>query len=72
MHHRDRRDARGRDSRDHDDVLLVLRGLDRVTPRPGLLNIEWIISHPDMISPDEVAQFDLVYAASTTWSASSG
>jgi hypothetical protein len=31
----DRRDARERDSRDHDDVLLVLRGLDRVQPRPG-------------------------------------
>ncbi len=65
----DRRDARERDSRDHDDVLLVLRGLDRVTPRPGLLNVEWIISHPDMISPDEVAEFDVVYAASTSWSA---
>jgi hypothetical protein len=50
-------------------VLLVLRGLDRVTPRPGLLNVEWIISHPDMITPDEVADFDLVYAASTSWSA---
>jgi GT2 family glycosyltransferase len=65
----DRRDARERDSRDQDDVLLVLRGLDRVTPRPGLLNVEWIISHPDMITPDEVAAFDLVYAASTSWSA---
>lgn len=65
----DRRDARERDSRDHDDVLLVLRGLDRVEPRPGLLNIEWIISHPDMIAADEVAGFDLVYAASTSWSA---
>ncbi|CAM3610624.1 glycosyltransferase family protein [Nocardioides zeicaulis] len=64
----DRRDARDRDSRDLDDVLLVLRGLDRVTPRPGLLNVEWIISHPDMIAPDEVAAFDLVYAASTSWS----
>ncbi|WP_210648653.1 glycosyltransferase [Nocardioides sp. SYSU D00065] len=64
----DRRDARERSSRDHDDVLLVLRGLDRVTPRPGLLNVEWIISHPDMISPQEVAGFDLVYAASTSWS----
>jgi hypothetical protein len=64
----DRRDARERDSRDLDDVLLVLRGLDRVAPRPGLLNVEWIISHPDMISPDEVAGFDLVYAASTSWS----
>jgi hypothetical protein len=65
----DRRDARERDSRDHDDVLLVLRGLDRVTPRPGLLNVEWIISHPDMITPDEVAGYDHVYAASTSWSA---
>ncbi len=64
----DRRDARERDSRDHDDVLLVLRGLDRVVPRPGLLNVEWIISHPDMIGPDEVAGFDLVYAASSSWS----
>lgn len=64
----DRRDARDRDSRDFDDVLLVLRGLDRVTPRPGLLNVEWIISHPDMISRDEVTEFDLVYAASTSWS----
>jgi O-antigen biosynthesis protein len=64
----DRRDARERDSRDHDDVLLVLRGLDRVTPRPGLLNVEWIISHPDMITPEEVAGFDLVYAASGSWS----
>lgn len=64
----DRRDARERDSRDHDDVLMVLRGLDRVEPRPGLLNVEWIISHPDMISAEEVAGFDLVYAASTSWS----
>ena len=63
----DRRDARDRDSRDFDDVLLVLRGLDRVAPRPGLLNVEWIISHPDMIAPEEVAGFDAVYAASTSW-----
>ncbi len=65
----DRRDARHRDSRDHDDVLLVLRGLDRVDPRPGLVNVEWIISHPDMIEREEVAGFDAVYAASTTWAA---
>ena len=65
----DRRDARDRDSRDHDDVLLVLRGLDRVAPRPGLLNVEWIISHPDMITPEEVAGFDTVYAASPSWAA---
>lgn len=65
----DRRDARDRDSRDHDDVLLVLRGLDRVPPRPGLLNIQWIISHPDMVTPEEISGFDAVYAASLSWSA---
>lgn len=64
----DRRDARDRDSRDHDDVLLVLRGLDRVTPRPGLLNLQWVISHPDMVTPAEVVGFDAVYAASLSWS----
>ena len=64
----DRRDARERDSRDHDDVLLVLRGLDRVAPRPGLLNVEWVISHPDMVTPAELAGFDVVYAASLSWS----
>lgn len=65
----DRRDARDRDTRDHDDVLLVLRGLDRVEPRPGLLNMEWIISHPDMVTPEEVVGFDTVYAASLSWTA---
>ncbi len=39
----------------------------RRAPRPGLLNVEWIISHPDMIAPDEVVGFDAVYAASTSW-----
>ena len=63
----DRRDARNRDSRDHDDVLLVLRGLDVVAPRPGLVNLQWVISHPDMVTADEVRAFDKVYAASLSW-----
>lgn len=65
----DRREARHRATRDHDDVVLVLRGLDLVEPRPGVLNVEWVISHPDLISPEELAGYDLVYAASLSWSA---
>jgi hypothetical protein len=64
----DSRRARHRSSRDLDDVLLVLRGLDRVHPRPGLLNVHWVISHPDLVSAQEAAAFDLRYAASTIWS----
>lgn len=64
----DARETRHRASRDHDDVILVLRGLDRVTPRPGRVNLEWIISHPDLVTAEEVAGFDGVFAASHSWS----
>ncbi len=64
----DRRDARHRATRDHDDVVLVLRGLDRVATRPGPLHVQWVISHPDMVTPEELARYDLVYAASLRWS----
>jgi O-antigen biosynthesis protein len=63
----DTRDLRHRDSRDLDDVVLVLRGLDRVAPRPGRVNLEWVISHPDLVTAEELAGFERVYAASTTW-----
>jgi hypothetical protein len=63
----DSRDARHRPSRDHDDVVLVLRGLDLVAPHPDALNMEWIISHPDLVTAEEIKGFDLVYAASVSW-----
>lgn len=63
----DSRDARSRTSREHDDVVLVLRGLDLVEPHPQALNMEWIISHPDLVTPQEIKGFDLVYAASLSW-----
>lgn len=50
-----------------DDVSLVVRGLHRTVPIPGATNILWIISHPDKVSADELAGFDLVYAASHAW-----
>ena len=65
----DSRDARHRSSREHDDVVLVLRGLDLVEPHPTALNLQWIISHPDLVSMAELKSFDLVYAASLSWPA---
>ncbi|WP_448059156.1 glycosyltransferase [Cellulomonas hominis] len=50
-----------------DDVSLAIRGLDRVRPVPGKLNILWIISHPERVTEDELRDFDLVYAASGLW-----
>lgn len=51
----------------HDDVNLVIRGLDRVHPVPGAVNILWILSHPEAISRDELFGFDQVFAASVPW-----
>ena len=65
----DPREARHRETRCYDDVVLVLRGLDRVAPRPECLNVQWVISHPDLVTAAEVAGFDLVYAASVSWAA---
>lgn len=51
-----------------EDVSVVIRGLERVNPKPGKLNILWIISTPELITKDELAGFDLVFAASNSWS----
>jgi O-antigen biosynthesis protein len=50
-----------------DDVNLVLRGIRRIPPNPGQLNVMWIISHPEDVTAEELAGFDLVYAASISW-----
>ena len=51
-----------------DDVVLVLRGIERIRPQRGALNLLWIISHPSRISKHELKSFDAVFAASTSWS----
>lgn len=57
-------------SRDSDDVVLVLRGLRRVVPRPGSTAwMLWVISHPELVERDEPAQYDAAFAASEHWSA---
>ena len=57
------------EARDRDDVVVVLRGLRPVEPRPGKATwILWIISHPDEVTADEVAGYDAVFVASRHWS----
>jgi len=65
----DPRESRGRATRDLDDVVLVIRGRDRVVPRGSALHALWVISHPDDVTAAEAAAFDLVFAASSSWSA---
>jgi hypothetical protein len=51
-----------------EDVSVVIRGLERVNPKPGKINILWVISTPELITKDELEGFDIVFAASDTWS----
>ncbi|MBU6243885.1 MAG: hypothetical protein KGP12_01590 [Actinomycetales bacterium] len=56
-------------ARDEDDVVVVLRGLHRVQPRPrGACWMLWVISHPDLVDAEEAAAYDAVFAASRHWS----
>lgn len=52
-----------------DDVVLVIRGAHAVSPQPGALNILWVISRPETVTPSEVRSFDFVFAASDKWAA---
>jgi hypothetical protein len=63
----DHPESRGRASRELDDVVLVLRGLGRVDPQPGALNLLWVISHPDAVDATEVAGYDATFAAGPSW-----
>lgn len=50
-----------------DDVILTLRGRFPVAHQAGRVNIMWVISRPDLVTPEEVRGYDLVYAASPLW-----
>jgi hypothetical protein len=50
-----------------DDVILVLRGIERIRPMAGAINLLWVISHPSRISKHELKAFDSVFAASNSW-----
>ena len=65
----DHPETRERASRAQDDVVLTLRGLERVSPPAHSVNLLWVISHPDEVTAEEVAGYDAVFAASTPWAA---
>ena len=49
------------------DVVIVLRGLSRYTPKSKQINLMWNISHPDKISLDEYAEYDHIFVASVPY-----
>ncbi len=63
----DLREAVDRPSNYLDDVRLVIRGLDRVAPVPGQVNLMWVISHPDVVTGAELDGYDRVFAAGERW-----
>ncbi len=63
----DLREAVNRPTNYLDDVRLVLRGLDQVTPVPGQVNLMWVISHPDQVEAAEMRAYDHVFAAGARW-----
>ena len=64
----DAREAHFRETSHLDDVNLVLRGLDAVDPDEAKVQLLWLISHPDLVTPDELRSYDRVLAASVLWS----
>lgn len=47
-----------------EDAAIWLRGKRRATPRAGVVNAVWILSHPATVTPSELEGFDLVFAGS--------
>jgi spore maturation protein CgeB len=46
------------------DVVIHLRGLSVYEPKPSAINVMWLISHPDEVTPEECDRYDLVCVAS--------
>jgi len=51
------------------DVVIHLRGLSAYDPKPSAINVLWLISHPDDVTTDECARYDLVCVASASLAA---
>lgn len=49
------------------DLVISLRGLTGHTPPPNSFHVIWSISHPDLLSWDEIERCDLFFSASLTW-----
>jgi glycosyltransferase involved in cell wall biosynthesis len=59
--------AHDRESAYLDDVVLTLRGGVQVPPQPGVVNLLWVISHPDEVDDGELRSYDAVFAAGAPW-----
>ncbi len=60
-------DAKDRATNYLDDVAVIVRGPYRIAPPREGVRIEWVISHPDQITDEELGSFDRVFAASMRW-----
>ncbi|HET6940174.1 MAG TPA: glycosyltransferase [Nocardioides sp.] len=63
----DRRPEWDRPTGRHDDVVLVLRGLVEHEPSPEQPALLWVISHPELVTREEVQGYDRVLAAGRPW-----
>ena len=50
------------------DIVIHLKGLYNYTPTKSSQNILWIISHPELVTIEELKGFDLVFCASKLFS----
>jgi len=53
-----------------DDITITLRGLSQYRPKPGVINLMWVISHPELITAAETDEFDHVFVASDSFAES--
>ena len=62
------------EKRADDDVVLVLRGLRAVEPPADRSSIWmlWVISHPELVSEQELHSYDAEFAASSSWQGPGG
>ena len=65
----DLRDGWYRPTAHLDDVVVVLRGVERYSPNPDQHNVVWIISHPDLPTEQELLRYDHRFAASERYAA---
>lgn len=63
----DLREAFHRDSAHLDDVVLLLHGKEGIAPQTGKIFVNWMISHPQFVTIQDLQAADLVYGAGERW-----
>jgi GT2 family glycosyltransferase/spore maturation protein CgeB len=62
-------DEWGRSQAARADVIVHVHGLSDHRPRPSQLNLLWLISHPDRVTPEMCNKYDAVLVASDSFAA---